>query len=246
MRFLLSILILFSGILASSGCATSPQRPQGAELPGGPRLVILGEMPASGVVRATDLMPVEAGMWQYVVVAGDDPGRSLEIRRVSTDEHGATLAHEEGEARTEYWNVASDGSLQLTAVYEADDRAISFFDPPFTIPAELKAGQVHSEQSAMRVLDARNRSVQKAAGTARRTVEYVDNQQIETPLGVMEAQRVLVQFRAELGTATAETATTIYVVPGLGMVAEQSSERVKILGVFGRSSDRTIVLVRGS
>ena len=227
-----------AALIGLFGC-TSPQRaPVDAAL-----FAKLETLPADGVVAADDLYPDQTQARTYLVVAGEQVGENVQRTLQATEEHQAAWASHEGEARTEYWSVDDDGAVHLHAVYEAGDAAVTHFDPPLSWPAALPPGEAHREESAMRVVDAADPTVQKASGKATRTLEYLDNQQIRTPRGTMIAQRVSVHFTAELGVATAETTSMYYVVPGVGVVAEESSERVRILGMFDRESDRTVVLV---
>ncbi len=83
---------------------------------------------------------------------------------------------------------------------------------------------------------------QRESGTATRTIEYVDDQVIRTPLGEFLAKRIVVEFVADLRLADARTTSTLYVVEGLGVVAEEREEEIKIFGVIGRPTRRTFLL----
>lgn len=235
---ILFVPILVALVIAARGCAAPPRA-----IADETQFMLISSQPADDALLAADLLAPRTGMWRYLVVAGDNPGNVVQFKRTATKEHGASWANHEGDDRTEFWATDGRGNLQLTAVYEAQDQAVSLFEPPFTVPAELRPGEPHQEKSSMRVVDARTLSTQKASGTATRTIEYVGNERIRTPLGTHDAQRIVLHFLAEMGVATAETTSTYYIVPGLGLVAEETTERVRILGMFGRSMDRTIVLV---
>lgn len=225
-------------VLAARGCAAPQRLPVDDSL-----FARISMQPADDAIMAADLFHPNTGVLRYKIVSGDKSGDYLDFKRSPTDLHGAAWASAEGEVRTDFWSTDDNGNVQLKAVFDDQDNAVSLFDPPLTLPHQLRPGEPHREQAAIRVVDAKNPAVQKASGKATRTMEYIDNQRIRTPLGVLDAQRLVVHFLAEMGVATAETTSTYFIVPGLGMVAEETSERITILGVFGRSYDRTIVLV---
>src|SRR5690606_40739134 len=80
------------------------------------------------------------------------------------------------------------------------------------------------------------------SGTATRSVTYIGDQRIRTPMGEFVAKRIEVRFEADLRLATATERTILYVVPDIGIVAEHTEERVRALGLFNRSSDRQLVM----
>ena len=65
---------------------------------------------------------------------------------------------------------------------------------------------------------------------------------IRTPLGEFLTKRVVVEFVADLRLADARTTSTLYVVEGLGVVAERREEELKIFGAIGRPRRRTFLL----
>lgn len=236
-------IMLMSLLLAAAlvqGCATPPRHTVPED-----HFTQLGSEPVDGPVRAEDIFIRDEAELTYAVIDDDDDqAKRVKVTRAPTSKHDATWSTREGEQRTEYWTYDEQGNVVLTAVYEAGDQAISLFDPPLTFPAVLEAGEVHEQQVSMRVIDADNAEIVKATGTGYRTIEYLDNQRIATPAGEMLAQRVAINFRAELGVATAKTKTMLFIVPGRGVVAEQTKETVAILGAFGRSSARTLVQIK--
>ena len=93
----------------------------------------------------------------------------------------------------------------------------------------------------MRVVDARRPGRLRESGTATVTVEYVDDQLLETPAGRFLAKRIVSRFVADLKLVHATTTSTTYVVPGVGVVAQQRVEEIKMLGL-GSPSRLTFVL----
>ncbi len=199
--------------------------------------------PADDAIAAADLFPEQPGMTTFQIIDGNDVGTVLNFVRTVTDRFGASWASDEGELRTDFWNIDDDGRVLLTAVYDASDRSISRFDPPLSFPRHLAPGQPHREEVAVRVVKANNPSIERASGSAVRTVEYIDNQRIRLPSGDVMAQRLVSHLQFEMGLASAEITTTSFIVPGVGLVAKQSSEHIRVLGVFGRSNTRTVVRI---
>src|SRR5262249_36510523 len=92
----------------------------------------------------------------------------------------------------------------------------------------------------------KNRTQQRESGKAVRTMKYVSDQAIRIPSGQFQAKRVEVHFTADLKLAKADEQTTLWVVTGLGVVAEQSIEEVKVLGLTNKKTSRTLVLASPS
>ena len=95
---------------------------------------------------------------------------------------------------------------------------------------------------SLRVVDARNPSRQRESGKAKQTVHYVGDFLIRTPIGEMPAQRVEVNFIADLQFADAKTTSVIYVAQGLGRVVQQRLLTVKVLGLSARRQLETLLL----
>lgn len=230
--------VLLLALLAARGC-TSTTSHHGIS----PDFARMSVLPPDAALALADFFPERSEAVLYRFIDDAKGLDTIEFMRAPTDRHGAAWATAEGETRVDYWASDGVGNVQLKAVFDVEDGTISHFDPPLTVPADLVPGAPHREQVAMRVVDARNPKKQKAAGTATRTIEYVDNQRIRIEGRDVVAQRLVSHLKCDLGMATAEISTTYYIVPGVGLVAEQSRERIRVLGVFGRSNNRTIVRI---
>lgn len=225
-------------MLAGAGCATSKKDKDLGYL-----LVSVSE--ASGTITAQDMYPLREGTWSWRVTAGDDAGRWVERRREETDLYHATWLETHDGDRREYWSRDDQGNLVMTAVAEPRDQAISFFDPPLVIAYKtLGPGESRRQQVTMRVMDLRRPERMKDQGLATRTVEYVDDRLIQTPLGTMPTRRVEISFRADLRLARAENSTTVLVYPTFGIVVERREDTVTLLGIRLRHREQTLALVR--
>jgi hypothetical protein len=240
----LVIVILSSG----AGCA-SHIKPRPAD-PGEPQLLELKqELPTSDGVSATDLYPLQTGQRIYRSLdeslrSGPEVVQSLAAASDFKSQFSSSIGDADA-ARIEYWNTNSAGDLTMAATIEHKDHALSLFDPPLVIaPAQLAPGKETTSQSKMRVVDLTNRAQQRESGTARQTVKYEADQMIRTPLGEFRARRITSHFVADLKLADADETSTMYVVPGMGIIAEQRTEQVKVFGLATRKSTQTLVLLR--
>jgi hypothetical protein len=108
------------------------------------------------------------------------------------------------------------------------------------MPAVLPAQQPSTAHADMRVVDTENEKKVREEGRATRTITYVADQRIRTAHGEFDTKRIELHFRADLNLADVDELTVLFVVPGRGIVAEQSTETVKVLG-FGRPKKRTLI-----
>ena len=200
---------------------------------------------ASGVILAAESVQLREGTWAWQVSLGDGVGRWIERSRERTDEYDAAWVETEDDGRREYLAHDDDGNLVLRAVVEPADKAITFFEPPMIIAYVALAPDGPREQTVnMRVMDMERTTRMKDRGVATRTVQYMDDQLIRTPLGTMPTKRIEITFRADLGLARAENATTLLVYPSFGVVVEKREDTVSVLGVRFRHRDQTLVLRR--
>ncbi len=225
-------------MVVAGGCTGSKK-----DIDLGYRLVSVSQ--ASGTITVADMYPLRAGTWSWQVTAGDDAGRSIDRRREETDLYGATWVEIQDGQRREYWTRDDEGNLVMTAVAEPGDQALSFFDPPMVVAYNtLGPGESRRQQVKMRVMDLSRPVRMKQQGVATRTVEYVDDRLIQTPMGTMSVKRVEISFRADLGLARAENSTTVLVYPTVGIVVERRKDTVSVVGVPFRHREQTLALVK--
>ena len=230
--------VLVAVALAGAGCTTSKKEKELGYL-------LVSVSPASGTITAQDLYQLRDGTWSWRVTAGDDAGRWIERRREETELYDATWLETQDGQRREYWSRDDEGNLVMTAVAEPRDQAISFFDPPMVVAYNtLGPGESRQQQVKMRVMDLRRPERMKQQGLATRTVEYVDDRLIRTPLGTMPVKRMEISFRADLGVARAENSTTLLVYPTFGIVVERREDTVSVVGMQFRHREQTLALVR--
>ena len=226
--------LLLVAVLGAVGCASS-EKNLGYEL--------VAVSAAVGVISAAESFQLREGTWAWQVTLGDGVGRSIGRSRERTDEYGAAWVETEDGGRREYFAHDDDGNLVLRVVVEPADRAITFFEPPMVIAYHELAPDGPREQKVnMRVMDLARPTRMKEHGVATRTVEYVDDRLIRTPLGTMPTKRVEITFRADLGLPVAENATTLLIYPPFGVVVEKREDTVRVMGIPLRHRDQTLVL----
>ncbi|MFO0874999.1 MAG: hypothetical protein U0575_13645 [Phycisphaerales bacterium] len=198
---------------------------------------------------ATKLQPMDRATELWRVVEGERAGASIVRERAPTDRFGATVAdlwRRDGvDEQTYLLATAPDGAVSMPANLSHHDRAISRFEPALLMaPAvlrPLKHGESSKVQVHMTVRDEDRPEKVTQEGTATREMKILDRVPIATPLGVFDAVRVSVEFRAKLTMATASEVAILYVVPELGVVAEQRREEIRAVGIFTRITKQTIV-----
>ncbi len=209
----------------------------------GPGYDVLSVTPAAAMIAAADMYPLDAGHRALLVTLGDDAGTTVIRRLATTDLYDASWVSDEGELRSEFWRLDEQGNLVMPAVIAHGDRAVTFFNPPLVIAyRQMPPGETLTQTVKMRVMDARKPDKLKDYGTAERSIEYVDDPLLRTPLGELATRRVRITFTADLKLAVAETTATLFVAPGIGAVVEQRDDVVRVLQVPVRHSEQTLVL----
>jgi hypothetical protein len=227
--------------LLAGGCAAPPA---GEQVVDDDRFVIIRTLAAGAALAGGDLYPFEASERTFLRLDDDAAGEEIVYSGGLTDEHDAAFALHQGAARTEYWARDEAGNIIMPATLDRDEQALTRFDPPLLIaPKTLQPGAPVEAEANMTVLDSRNLKRQRERGTAKRTIEYIDDQHIRTPLGEFCARRIVVHFNADLRLADAENVTTYWVAPGVGIVAQLREEEVRILGFISTRKRSVSVLI---
>ncbi len=211
-----------------------------ASIGSGPRI------PAEGDVKAEDLVPGHAGEEVWNDVASSGSPRAFTLVTTPSTRSGATsatlAATAESGLETMLWSVSADGAVLLHAVDSHPDGATSLFDPPLLLaPIALAAGTEVSVESRMKIVGIANPDWQRDKGVGSRTVRYDHDEQIAWRGVSRRAKVVEVHFVAALGSAKADKTSTLWVVPGEGIVAERWQEKITILKVFTKSSEQFVV-----
>jgi len=240
----------FFGVLlltCFAGCR-SGQPTGGGEPRRQPLLEIVHAEPGGEPIDAAVAFPLEPAREAFTVLDEQgQPAGELRMTRQATTEHGATVSISEDDgARVQFLSRDEQGRIVLHAVIERDDNALTLFNPPLVVaPPTLAPGQVFSSEAAMRVVALDNPRKQRERGTARRTIAYLGDAVVRTPLGERRVAKIEAHFTADLRLADADDLTTMYIALDqagpTGLLAEEQREKIVILGAFPRTSRRTIV-----
>ena len=231
-RYLFPFILM--ALILAAGCSAPPvAAPVEGEL-----------LPGSGPLRTEGLLLLRAARWTYERDDGSEIAPFI-YERQSTDQYQAEWRTIEGDLRESFWRVDPEtGNLLLTAVIDHKDNSIARFNPhlPILYPV-MQPGEMHEVEVRMVVLTMDASPRVREQGTARRTIIYEGDQEITTPAGRFMSHRLRVEFRANLRLANAVTSSVIYVVPRLGIVAEETEELIRVLGAFDRKDRESLRLL---
>jgi hypothetical protein len=215
-----------------AGCRSPPSSPAMDAPPA------VEQPPALGPLSGDAIVPLREGTWRY-----EDGEAEVQHRCEPTTQYDAQWAIDEPR-RTRYLARDEQGNVVLIAVADRDEAALTLFRPPLLVaPATLSVGESRSAQAAMRVVDLRQPRRQKEAGTATRTVRYLQDRLVKTPAGSFHAAHLEVAFEADLRLADAQETTTLMIVPDIGPVVIDRRETVTVLGILPRHTEQTLRLL---
>lgn len=237
-------LLYASAAIVLCGCQSSPRPiPTNPSAP----LAILETLPPGEPVQAQDLYPLQPGQWTYQHVENDEASELVTWTITTTDRFDSIVTLAKGKDRAEFWAASDQGDIVMPATIEHARNALTLFDPPLLIaPASLAAGEPCHSECNMKVVDSKHPDRGRESGKATRVLEYVDDQRIVTPRGEFRAKRVVVTFNADLRFADATKTGTYWVVPHTGVVAQEHSEDIRILGLLGESHYSRLALVEST
>ena len=229
-------------LLAAAGCA-SARGPAPAALAVGPLL------PAAGPVAQADLVRPPGARVLYAVVAGPRAGETL-LQRVSDEDGRIRVREERPDGRAdEVMHLArrDDGTLEARALDKHDDDTRSaFLDGLHFAPLLLEPGATARSASRLDALELGTADGpdphRKASGRCRRDLRILGDADVTVRGRTTRVAVVEMAFRADLDLARVRATDRLYVERGRGIVAEERSERVLILGVIPRETEMTLVL----
>ena len=192
-------------------------------------------------LSAAELEPLMPGSQRWTVVQGDGVGTSFVRTVAASDRFGAQVADRWGDLHTHFLRRENQQVL-MPANTSHEDKAITIFDPPLVVaPARLTAAAPFVSRARMRVVDEQDPSKVMHLGRCERTLTLQGRDVVRTPLGELVAVRVRMEFQATLQLAKASEVATLYVVPGLGVIAEDRVERINALGFVNRTRRSVVV-----
>lgn len=135
----------------------------------------------------------------------------------------------------------SAGCWFLESVDAIGDRSRSEFSPALLMaPVQLVPGQILTGESQMRVTYLKSGD-ERTQGPSRRTIEHGGAMLADLPTGPTVVQLVKVRFESTMTSAQAIHVSELYVLPGVGPVAERTSDLVRVFGLRLRESSHEFV-----
>ena len=218
--------------------------PSACQAPEGrPRFEVLHSRPPSRTLMREELWPLHTGEQAYLVVTGTAADTAIVRAQSPSDRFGAGWAVHEGDLRAQFYSVGEAGDIVLHAVIEHADRAISLFDPPLlSMPASLEPGVPQTAEAAMRVVHRDNPRRERERGRAEQTIEYAADCRIRIGEAEFDVARIELIFEADLRLADVRRVASMFIGPGRGLIAEESEQTTRILGIASTTENRLIVL----
>jgi len=134
-----------------------------------------------------------------------------------------------------------EGRWFLESVDAIGDRSRSAFSPALGVaPARLAPGEIMTAEAQMVVTYLKSGEA-RTQGPSRRTLEHGGAMLAELPTGPTVVQLVKVRFESNMTSAQAIHVSELYVLPGVGPVAERTSDLVRVFGLRLRESSHEFV-----
>ena len=231
--------------LATTGCASLPAAEDA------PPAFSAGTLrTAVRSVDRVDLVREPGTTATYLVIHGDRAGTEL-VQRVEREGDAWILREtariEGGTAEPSEdmrMTLAGDGTLVLREVTTHTERSASVFADglPFACRT-LRPDAALEGESPMRVytLPARR---PRGKGSASRSLRLAGEATVSIGRDRFDASVVDLVFDVDLDVAKAHVTSRLFVVPGRGVVAEQRTEELRVLGIFPRTTVEHTVLTR--
>lgn len=243
------VLLAACGAALSCGaCAVAPRADgassRTAEIAGVASFAAGDPSPTGRTLTARDFLPAE-GMEARFEVLRDGKPIARETERVELQ--GAELVYvRDRDGRTEerlHLRRDGDGALWLGLVETPPESMRSLFAEPLPFaPATLTPGVPCEGRSPMEVRTVPQDRL-RARGTGSRSLSIIGECEVRHRGVVRRAVIAEFRFEAALDAARAEVRSELFIVPGMGVIAERRREKRVILGILGSTRDELAVLV---
>lgn len=234
--------------LACGACTVAPRADTASATTAGPadaaQFVAGDPVPTQRTLSARDFLPAE-GMEARFEVLRDGRPVARESERVES-QGGLLVYVRERDGRTDerlHLRSDADGALWLALVETPPESMRSLFAEalPFA-PAKLVPGIPCEGRSPMEVRTVPQDKV-RARGTGSRSLSITGECEVQHRGVTRRAVIAEFRFEAALDAARAEVRSELFIVPGMGVIAERRREKRVILGILGTTRDEVAVLV---
>jgi hypothetical protein len=233
-------------LLAVIGCASAPKAPAAAVL------VELG--PASlDAMSGGELRAAAGGRAIFADVSDAPQGSRLAIEREpgASGEAAAYVQRrlligdgEEKLIRVQSLALREDGAVVLVEEINHTEGVEVVFTPPLVvIPARIEAGEFPAVEGRMTVHPLGDRTRVRAKGPVKVAAASEGGFRVRTPAGDFDAWKLSSTLTAELGPSRVQNETVIWLVPGIGLIAEERREKTTVMGLPVRGNTEKWVLV---
>lgn len=172
-------------------------------------------------------------------------GQGLMWRSSRAEAPARAQTIDEQSASEETFILDASGAVALVRTVEPADAVTTWFDPPMLVaPARLTPGQPVTQSFEMIVRPLARPEQIKTRGPAEVTLTLVGFARVCTPAGAWDAAHLRSELKVTLGQARVTVLTDSWLAEGVGMVAEETRERVTVLGLPIRGTHRRWALDR--
>jgi len=204
--------------------------------------------PAIRAVAADELVRAPGTVATYHVFEGNRKGASIEqrVERRSDEIHVVETLLAPGKpaepSEDMRFSQAADGSLLLREVITHAEKSASLFNDGLAFAAKLSASApVLESASEMRVLTLPKRTP-RGSGRATRSLRLAGEATVTVAGAQIDTSVLDLVFDIDLDVAKAHVTARLYVAEGRGVVAEERTEELRILGIFPRKTVEHTVL----
>ena len=204
--------------------------------------------PAIRSVAANELVRAPGSVATYQVFEGNRKGATIEqrVERRGDEVHVVEMLHARDKpaepSEDMRFSRAADGSLLLREVVTYAEKSASLFSDGLAFAATLSAqAPVLEGSSDMRVLTLPKRTP-RGSGRATRSLRLAGEATVTISGAPVDTSVLDLVFDIDLDVAKAHVTARLYVAEGRGVVAEERTEELRVLGIFPRKTVEHTVL----
>jgi len=207
--------------------------------------IVLGALPATPITDAARLRHLEAGTWRYRLLEGPERSKvqTVVVEPVPADDSEASWrVVTEGEAVQRLRVTTTDEVVKLSQDDLQSNRYI-VYRPGIVLEPGMQPGQTKTVKSGLATYKSPDRKDVEFNGSLEYRIHYIGAYRVKTPAGTFDARLLEHEYTMKIGPAKAEYRSYGLYADDVGNVAEVSSESVRAVLVYHRSSEGARVLL---